>query len=285
MNIELLNKFKKSKVVIFDLDGTLYEDTDHFDYYADCLAQELAKSLREDFWDDLIKSRTGRHPLKIGRVYDVDKDLILQISMEGQVLKGWDWSGNKLAQGLISELYQNKISCNMQNRLYLGDGWWPPAAIAYHYGLKSTESCYLETKEWINNNDDFLQPITGLREALINLQKEKIILLATNSDAQDTESILDNLKLEGIFQEIYTSCNKPESSTELFIDIMKKYNCSGESLISIGDNYLNEIGPVIQLGGEAVLIDREGAFANQDISGYIIDSIEELIPIFKQIIL
>ncbi len=27
-------KPKKIKVIIFDLDGTLYEDTHHFDYYA-----------------------------------------------------------------------------------------------------------------------------------------------------------------------------------------------------------------------------------------------------------
>ncbi|MFN2364387.1 MAG: HAD family hydrolase, partial [Halarsenatibacteraceae bacterium] len=152
------------------------------------------------------------------------------------------------------------------------------------YGLKSTETCYLKTKAWINNNDDFLQPIPGLREALENLQREKTILLATNSDAQDTESILSNLNLKGVFQEIYTSCNKPEKSYQLFKDIMEKYECSSEQLISIGDNYLNEIGPVIQLGGEAVLIDREAAFSKEDISGQIIDSIEDLIPIFNQII-
>jgi len=284
MNIELLNKFQESKVVVFDLDGTLYEDTEHFDYYADCLAQELDRNLRKGFWNDLKKSRAGQHPLKIGRVYDVEKDLILQITIEGQVLKGWDWSGKKLPRELIYELYPDKISCNMDSRIYLGDGWWPPAAIAYHYGLESTECCYLKTKEWINNNDDFLQPLPGLRRALENLQREKTLILATNSDLQDTESILSNLNLEGVFQEIYTSCNKPEKSFELFKNIMKKYDCSAEQLISIGDNYLNEISPVIQLGGEAVLIDREEAFNRQEISGYIIDSIGELIPIFMQLI-
>lgn len=284
MENELLKQLKKVDLVVFDLDGTLYEDTDHFDYYADCLAGQLDSEVRKEFWEDLKKSRSGQHPLKIGRVYDVEKDLILQITIDGQVISGWNWSDNKLSKDLLNELYPKKITCNMHSRIYLGDGWWPPAAIAYHYGLESTEACYLETKEWINNNDDFLKPITGLREALENLKKEKTIILATNSDVQDTEAILNNLELRDLFQDIYTSCNKPEDSYDLFNGIMDKYNCSPANLLSIGDNYLNEIGPVIKLGGRAVLIDREDAFSQQDISGYVIDSIEELIPIFKQII-
>lgn len=281
MKNKLIEKLNKIELVIFDLDGTLYEDTDHFDYYAECLAEQLEPGKREEFWDDLQKSRTGGHPVKIGRVYDVEEDLILQITIDGEVLNGWNWSGEKLSNDKMNELYPEKISCNMYNKIYLGDGWWPPAAIAYHYGLESTEACYLKTKEWINNNDDFLQPTPGLRETLKNLKINKNIVLATNSDAQDTNSILNNLDLQGVFQDIYTSCNKPENSFKLFNNIIDEYDCSPEDILSIGDNYLNEIGPVIQLGGEAILIDREDAFSQKDSSAYIVDSIKELVPIFN----
>ncbi|MED4973987.1 MULTISPECIES: haloacid dehalogenase [Geobacillus thermoleovorans group] len=40
------------KAIVFDLDGTLYEETEHFDYYAEQVAKRLREADRPRFWDD-----------------------------------------------------------------------------------------------------------------------------------------------------------------------------------------------------------------------------------------
>ncbi|MDF0727383.1 hypothetical protein PY093_11865 [Cytobacillus sp. S13-E01] len=45
----------KTRVIVFDLDGTLYEDTHHFDYYALRLQEMLPEENRVLFWNDYEK--------------------------------------------------------------------------------------------------------------------------------------------------------------------------------------------------------------------------------------
>ncbi|WP_236567174.1 HAD family hydrolase [Geobacillus sp. TFV-3] len=58
------------KVIVFDLDGTLYEETSHFDYYAEQVAKRLCETDRPRFWNDYRAVLAGRHPLRIGVMYD-----------------------------------------------------------------------------------------------------------------------------------------------------------------------------------------------------------------------
>ena len=67
----------KWKVIVFDLDGTLYEDTHHFEYYAKQLQHKLPAEKRESFWKDYQSALDLQHALQIGRAYDVEQDLVL----------------------------------------------------------------------------------------------------------------------------------------------------------------------------------------------------------------
>ncbi|WP_052364174.1 hypothetical protein [Geomicrobium sp. JCM 19037] len=55
------NAFKHIDLVIFDLDGTLYEDTDHFDHYAKRLSEELPEQKRANFFQDYDDMKKGNH--------------------------------------------------------------------------------------------------------------------------------------------------------------------------------------------------------------------------------
>jgi len=268
------------EVIVFDLDGTLYEDTDHFDYYADCLADELDDNSKQNFYQDLQASRRGEHVLQLGRVYDREKDLILEITTAGEVKKAWNWQGEALKRSFIEQYYTEPVNCNMHNMIYLGDGWWPPAACAYHYGLESTERCYQETKDWLAENDDLLTPLPGLRPILAELANVLELVLATNSDARDTDRLLDLLNLQGVFSERYTSCNKPANSRPLFQEIINKYEIRPSRLLSIGDNYLNDVAPARELGCQTILIDPREVFADRENTGPVVGSILELLPVF-----
>jgi len=280
---ELFPELNRIKVIVFDLDGTLYEDTKHFDYYADCLADELDDNTKQSFFQDLQASRRGEHVLQLGRVYDREKDLILKITSAGEVKKAWNWQGDALSRSFLEQHYPEPINCNMNDMIYLGDGWWPPAACAYHYGLESTENCYQKTKDWLAENDDLLNPLPGLKPALAELANVLELVLATNSDARDTERLLDLLNLQGVFSQRYTSCNKPADSRPLFQEIINRHEIRPAQLLSIGDNYLNDIAPARELGCQTVLIDPREVFADRENTGPVVGSILELLPDFQSL--
>ncbi len=252
------------QTIVFDLDGTLYEDEAHFDYYAECLATEIPEKYKQDFFNDLKAARQGDHTLRLGRVYDVNRDNILSITETGKVLKAWDWQGNQLRDDRLQRVYNQPVSCDLEEMIFLGDGWWLPAACAYHYGCVDTYPCYQKTKDWLAaNQEEVLSRIPGLKEFLQQLRENSFnLILATNSEARDTERLLELLDLKGLFHNRYTSCKKPEKSRDLFTTIIDKNNLKPEELLSLGDNYLNDIAPAVSLGCQAILIDPHNIYEN-----------------------
>ncbi len=87
--------FANIKVIVFDLDGTLYEDTHHFDYYAKRIEEKLPKEKRQAFRNDYRAVLSGQHPLKIGRIYDTENDFILTLK-DNFVENAYRWDGTKL---------------------------------------------------------------------------------------------------------------------------------------------------------------------------------------------
>ena len=275
-NLESLQP-EKLEAIVFDLDGTLYEDETHFDYYAECLASEIPSEYEQNFFADLKAARQGNHTLRLGRVYDVNRDNILSINEKGRVLKAWDWQGNQLTESRCKEIYDRPVSCDLEEMIFMGDGWWLPAACAYHYGCTDTYNCYQKTKDWLaENQEEVLSRIPGLKEFLQQLRKNNFnLILATNSDARDTDRLLRLLGLNGIFHNRYTSCKKPEHSRELFATIIDKNKFEPEQFLSLGDNYLNDIAPAITLGYQAILIDPHNIYANPGVPR--VSSLREII--------
>src|SRR6476660_4577892 len=50
--MEITMENNKLKVIVCDLDGTRYEDTHHFEYYAKQLQHKLPTEKHEAFWKD-----------------------------------------------------------------------------------------------------------------------------------------------------------------------------------------------------------------------------------------
>ncbi len=94
------------KLVIFDLDGTLYEGTEHFDYYAKLLQEKVTPALRDEYLQEYEAMKAGKHLVSIGKIYDVARDLILTIdSLTFEVSAAYRWSGEKLSETETREFY------------------------------------------------------------------------------------------------------------------------------------------------------------------------------------
>ncbi|WP_202081071.1 HAD family hydrolase [Caldalkalibacillus salinus] len=271
------NLFEDSQLMIFDLDGTLYEDTDHFAYYAHLLKQEVDEAFRSAYEREYKKMINGEHTLKIGSVYDLVRDHIVEIdSSSSRVTHAWTWDGDPLSEDERQRLYPTPVECDFETMMAIGDGWWLPNACARHFGVNDTDTAYVKTKEYMAAEQFSLTRIPGLREGLLHLKQKRDIVLVTNSDPDDVGRLLDRLDLDDIFEDRVTVAKKPQYTKNHFSQLLKEYDVRPHEAISIGDNYINEIAPAIQLGLKTIFIDAYNS-NYPEYKGVKVDSISETI--------
>ncbi len=248
--------FLNAQVFVFDLDGTLYEGTDHFDYYAERLLLDVSSENKAAFRADYEKMKAGEHPVKIGKAYDVERDTILTLDpFTLKVVKAEAWDGEEWSEDQKNEVYSGQLSFDFETMIAIGDGWWLPFVAAKHYGVQKCYPRYVETKEYMVTEQFQLEQIAGVRQGLETLKQSKKIVLVTNSDIDDVGRLLKELDLDGIFQHIVTSAKKPSRTEEIFKQIIEQYEVKPEEVVSVGDNFINEIAPALQMGMKAIYID------------------------------
>ncbi|MGV3487158.1 MAG: HAD family hydrolase [Tuberibacillus sp.] len=271
------------KVMVFDLDGTLYSDTQHFDYYAERLKEKLPRDFRDSFMNDYRMAREGKHVIKIGRVYDVLQDLVL-IHKDRVVIEALEWNGYKITEERMKYLYPEPIKIDNKRMLSIGDLWWVPVPIARHYGLdaESGHQAFIETREYMMGPDFTMKKTPGLVETFKELHKDKKLVLLTNSPEPDSRAIIEKLGLNGLFHKYIFSGKKPTHTVERFETIRRDFGVSFNEMLSIGDNWVNEIHPVQQLGVKTLFINQYD-LAGDFQADYVVTHIEEALGILKKI--
>ncbi|EIT85798.1 HAD superfamily hydrolase [Fictibacillus macauensis ZFHKF-1] len=252
---------QESKLLIFDLDGTLYEDTDHFDYYCRQLQERAEASIQDVFYDDYEKMKKGLHPVAVGKAYDLKHDRALTVDpFTLQVTAAHTWEGKAIADEHLNEEYSGEITYDFERFVPIGDGWWLPYVTAMHYGLKQEDTweCYNATKLYMVSDAFSLTKTPGLKERLLQLKEEKYLVVMTNSDIDDVNRLMKELDLEDVFHEIHASSFKPIQTKAVLQKLLDKYNVAPSHAVSIGDNFINEIAPALLEGLHAVYIQPNG---------------------------
>ncbi|UOQ43454.1 HAD family hydrolase [Halobacillus salinarum] len=243
--------------LIFDLDGTLYEDTNHFEYYANQLKDRVSKENQSKFEEDYQAALANEHPVTIGKVFDIKYDSILTVDpFTNCVIQAEEWSGREVTEFERKKRYSDEIKYDFESMIAIGDGWWIPFSIAIHYGvsLVSAYQCYVLTKEYMVSEHFRMSKTPRLKDCLKGWKEDKVLILMTNSEEYDVQNILQRLGLRNIFHEIISSAEKPGRTLEHFQNIMGKYRLRPDQVISIGDNFMNEIAPALKLGMKGICI-------------------------------
>ncbi|MGV8145937.1 MAG: HAD family hydrolase [Alkaliphilus sp.] len=273
--------FKNIKVIIFDLDGTLYRDTKHFDYYANKIKEKLDNDVQEKYLTEYHQAVAGSHVVKIGSVYDSKLDLVLYLD-DLTVVKGYDWNNNKIDSSYIKEHYQEPIVIDMDRFMCIGDLWWVPSSIGKHYGLtgEDTYDAFLKTRDYMMTNSYAIEPIEGLADVIKSIKEKVDIVLMTNSPEPDSMVIIEKLGLSGVFPTRIFNANKPVKTLERLDSICSKFNVEPSNILSIGDNLLNEITPIRKLGGKTIFIDFHD-IASEDNADIVVTHLEDSFDILK----
>lgn len=276
-------KLNEIKAVVFDLDGTLYEDTHHFRFYAQSISSRLSQELQERFMLEYNSAVSGTHTLKIGRIYDAEKDLIIEHRIK-KIVNAYTWDGAVLEKSIIKELYNEEVEIDMQRFISMGDLWWIPGVIGLHYGLDRSEihSCFLETREYMMSKEFIMHPVQGLKEILEYLHSDIKLILLTNSPEPDSETILRKLGIEYVFHKKIFQGKKPRGTMERFEEVCKDFGLGFNEILSVGDNYINDILPIKNAGCKTIYIDTYH-IGNKEDADYVVYNISEMIHIIRTI--
>lgn len=271
----------KIKAIVFDLDGTLYEDTHHFDYYAIRLGEKLKKESRPSYERDYVLAKEDKHTLKMGRVYDFKNDLIL-VQLDNRVIEAYEWYGEALTEEKIKILYPEPIQLDFIRFINLGDLWWMPVAIALHYGLapKEAETAFLKTRDYMMGPDYVMKGIPGLKEVLEALHNKIKLVLLTNSPEPDSDALLQKLGISSYFDLKLFNGKKPVRTVERFETVRLAFHLSYEEILSVGDNWINEIRPVRPLGCSTIFINTHHLDGDADL---VVKTMSEVIPYLEKI--
>lgn len=273
----------KIKAIIFDLDGTLYEDKHHLKHYAEIIKNILSPKLKENFMIECNKAILGKHILRIGKIYDAPKDLIL-IGNDKKVVHAYKWDGTCLEKNLMEYMYPGEIEIDIMNIISVEDPLWLIGCIGMHYGLDkpTSHSAYLQERNYIMSSEFIMYPVKELRETLEDLKTKVKLILLTNSHELSSETIIKKLGIHHVFTEKIFEGDKPTKTIEILNQIRNKFNLSFSEILSVGDNYMNEILPAKRLGCKTIYIDTYNIRSNED-ADYVVKNVSEMINIIKDI--
>lgn len=270
------------RVIVYDLDGTVYDDTRHFDLYAREIQSHLPESVQEAFWADYTAVLGSGHPaLQIGTFYDREKDLVLK-PRAGKIVHALHWDGSEVPDGEREQLYPGTVAPDQGRIVNVGDLWWVPTTISSHYGGSREKhgECFLKIRDVMAGDSFAMDPIPQLRETVLALKGKVVQVLATNSPQPDSEAILSKVGLLGLLDRHYFRSNKPAGLLPIFLELSELYGAQLGQILSIGDNLVNEIAPARAMGCQTVFIDPH-SLGEEDDADLIVPSMRELIPILR----
>jgi FMN phosphatase YigB (HAD superfamily) len=241
------------KVVIFDLDGTLYQDESFVERYLNILFDgsewegELARIQRE-----AAAILRNEHPLRIGFFYNPLQEHILQ--HDGQYATGaLSWEGQEIDAHAFASLYGQKQGF-VREHMYVGDAWSVVNVIAHHYRIPESKrkEAFLQVRKEMLESAKGIIAQEAVRKAIRGLRCRKVLM--TNSPLETARDFIKYLGVEELFDDIRYEGNKPWGLPDYVNELVEQEKFEPAQMLSIGDHAWNDLYPVHRLGGHTVWI-------------------------------
>lgn len=255
------------QTIVFDLDGTLYEDERVYDRYALELGSLLPAGQRALFLADWASAKAGRAVARVGLGYDTTQDRLFRFTAN-RIMAFIDWNGREepvsasepdvtgkeAGEGQQPQAPATEVPIFGPDRFNIGDRWGLPDALAAHYGLPREQrgAAFRATRAYMGSDAFQLQAEPRLRDLLLALNAAgKYLVAMTNSPADTTEDVLGQLGLRDCFALVVPASQKP-LGLKSFLDRVR----DSSSVLCVGDNFVNDVEPALQAGSHALYIDR-----------------------------
>lgn len=236
---------KQVKVVIFDLDGTLYQDRV---YYKRFIAHMLRGSVYErdtkkvqDKADAIVE---GRDAMKLGHFYD-SSNAVKGLSLEERLTI--PFIENKV--GHFDDYLERKYR-------FVGDGWNVVFMLADRLEIapEAVNAAFRKVRQEMLLDDYAIEVNRELIDVLGKLkgQLEGMYLL-TNTPEPEAVDFVSYMGLEDKFTSIHYGADKPFGLMTYLPDILKEHGIEASEVLAIGDHGYNDLYPVHVRGGKTIL--------------------------------
>jgi FMN phosphatase YigB (HAD superfamily) len=246
--------------ILFDLDGTLYEDPAVYDRYARELAAFLPSGTARHYLSHWERARTGRDTARVGMGYDAERDCLFRYA-RGRIVSLVDWEG--VETPVTSDTNEDperpvgppiEVPIFGHNRRNIGDLWAMADVLAMHYGVPraSRSAAFMATRAFMATDAFQLHLPPGMKTCLSSLRSAGLTLVAmSNSPVASVHDVFDELGIRPYFSTIVGDAGKPVGLSTWLSGV-----ADPNRLLSVGDNYVNDIEPALAAGAKALYIDR-----------------------------
>ncbi|BFH60669.1 HAD family hydrolase [Paenibacillus azoreducens] len=245
------NWLEDIKVVIFDMDGTLYQEDTYMERYIRYLLEGTAHEADTETAVGMGKAlRSGEQVFGFGHFYHLQDDLLV-IRLEDGLARGYAWDGSSVP--VRKKVYKFE-SIPAADLLHIGDPWGIVTMFSRKYKLPETklaEAFDRVRKEMLAAPYRF-EIHGGLMQAIEQLGVEKKVLM-TNTHSESGAEFLNFMQIRHVFDEIYCGAGKP-AGLESYLASLLRQGYKEYEILSVGDNPWNDLHPVKRIGGRTCFI-------------------------------
>ncbi len=249
-----MNGLAEIKVIVFDMDGTLYQEDSFMDRYIRYLLEgteleaETEAAIRE-----AASILSGEHAVKLGHFCHHEDNVVL-VHDGGRFVEALTWEGETVDQQEFMKRY-GQLSLDDPGHHYMGDPWGIVEAISQKFKISKEklikaydrvrEEMILEPYQFSCHNELF--------EAIRTTDAVDKKILMTNSNEQSGIDFLEYMKIISYFDEIHCGADKPQGIQKFFQSLLDQ-GYQPHEILSIGDNPWNDLYPVKRMGGRTCYI-------------------------------
>ena len=246
-------KLERIKTVVFDLDGTIYQDFTFHRHYFRRLLDGTGMEGREEglvaFMDDVLSGKKLRmnvfyRPEPLGTLPPDEYFGALEaLAADAPAPPAHAAESHGRGSGAPGDL------------IYLGDAWAVAMFLGKTLGLLEgarNDEVYYATRADMENSAEAGSP--ELRKALAKVGRLLNIALISNSPEDVAARYLKKLGFSGLFEHVGYSANKPEGFLKALEELFPNALSEPGTVMSVGDHAYNDLSPVQAIGGTAIWV-------------------------------
>lgn len=232
------------KTIVFDLDGTIYQNNlFHRDY-----VHFLLDGTDKTSWEEELSAG-------IDRIYKGEL-ITMNAYYDGRPIAAQSPAVffEALAQRRLEECSFEQ-ALGDENIIYTGDAWAVVALIGSALGLLGGgrgDKVYKLTREKMSR--DGMRGDARLHGALVELGRHYNTVLLTNSFEATARDFLSQLGFDDVFTGVVYSANKPWGLADSLARRCPELYTQPESFLTVGDHAFNDLMPLQRLGCKALWI-------------------------------
>ena len=232
------------KTVVFDLDGTIYQNNafhpDYIHYLVEDTPYESWEAALVSFIDDVFAGkRLVMNDYYCSAPICADQFEDYTAALEKARLPGLSF----------------EASIIRDDSIFLGDAWGVVSLIGSTLGLTQNgrgNEIYKKTRNKMS--EDGMEGNMRLKAAILELGKHYETVLLTNSYEQTALDFLAQLNFSGVFTKIVYSAHKPFGLVENLTRFCPELSEHPETFLTIGDHAFNDLMPLQRLGARSLWI-------------------------------